>query len=907
MYQHSPANAKTHHGRRTSQSLLKALCACLLPCAALWFCAPAHAGEQPNPVLERAVRQAVVESATRQAATGLAADGIATELEALYADSLQNPQRLAVASGDASGNFNMAFLHGVESSMDLQALLGSSGVTEGKHRLDVYVNRSLVGRRDVLFSINPRSGEAEACFSLAMLAQFGVEPARLPQLPDAAADCLRLADVVPQASVRYDTSQLRLDIGVPQLYLAPERRGYVDPSLWDSGVNVAFLDYSIHGREDRVSGLGAVRDASVSMRMGINAGAWRLRNDSVLATGNRRDTEFSSQNTYLQRDIVPLRSQLVLGQTYTYSPLFDSVRFLGARVGSDDAMRPDDEQGYAPVIRGNAETNATLEIRQNGYLIHTSSVAPGPFEIRDLAPSGANGDLEISVIEADGSRRVSRQAFSAAPLMVRQGRIKYDAAAGQVRLHDQQRNAPAFANGSMLYGIGTNATLASGMQLADDFQAYSLGVGLNTRVGALSLNGTHSSSRVNDVDLDGQRIELRYAGFIESTGSNFSLNWQRDLSQGYRTLADHALQREREPVNDNFFATNSSSRQRLDAYLTQPVGDASFYLSGSLGRNWDGTSSRSVSLGHGNRIGNATYNLSYTHSRNLFSSGAVASRSDDALMLSVSLPLGKQPRAPQARASAGHHGGTSVQAGVSGLLPGSEHDISYNATAGRDSQGQSNAAVSLGATTAIARVNATYSHGSNTDSMSLSAAGSVVAHGGGFNLGQSLSETFMLAHVQPSVAGVGISSFAGVRTGHNGYAVIPSATPYRGNWVGLDARAAGADVDVDTAMQQLVPNRGATVLARFKADTGRRVQFELQQADGSPMPFGAVVDGSDGERLGITDPRGRLLLMLAAEQVHGRVNVQWDGYSCSASYAVPERAAGQNYQRLPLRCDGAGR
>lgn len=904
MYQHSPAYAKTNHGSRTSQSLLKALCACLLPCAALWFITPAIGSEQPNMVLEQAVRRAVVESTIRPNT----ADDIATELEALYAESLRDPQRLALASGDAAGTFNMAFLHGVDSGIDLQALLGASGVAEGKQRVDVYVNRSLAGRRDVVFSVDARTGEAEACFSLTTLTQLGVDATRLPQLPDDQADCLRLADAIPQASVQYDTTQLRLDVSVPQRYLAPARRGHVDPSLWDNGINAAFLDYSLHGRQDSVSGLGTVRDANLSMRMGLNVGAWRLRNDSVVTTGTRRDTEFSSQNTYLQRDIAPLHGQLVLGQTYTYSPLFDSVRFLGARMASDEAMRPDDEQGYAPIVRGNAQTNATLEIRQNGYLIHTSSIAPGPFEIRDLAPSGSNGDLEISVIEADGSRRVSRQAFSAAPLMVRQGRIKYDAAAGQVRLHDQQRNAPVFANGSLLYGIGANATFASGVQLAEDFQAYSLGVGLNTPFGALSLNGTHSSSRINDTLLDGQRIELRYAGFLESTGSSVSLNVQHDLGQGYRTLAGHALEREREPINDSFLApVGSSSRQRLDAYLTQPVGDASFYLSGSLGRNWDGSSSRSVSLGHGNRIGNATYNLSYTHSRNLFATGAVASRSDDAVMLSISLPLGKQPRAPQARASVGHHGGNSMQAGVSGLLPGTDRDISYNAMAGRDSQGQSSAALSLGATTPVAQVNATYSHASNTASMSLSAAGSVVAHAGGVNLGQSLSETFMLAHVEPSVAGIGISSFAGVKTGRNGYAIIPSATPYRANWVGLDARGAGADVDVDSAMQQLVPTRGAAVLASFKADTGRRVQFELQQSDGSPMPFGAVVNGSDGERLGITDPRGRLLLMLAAEQAQGRVNVQWDGYSCSATYALPERNVGQNYQRLPLRCDAAGR
>jgi outer membrane usher protein len=100
--------------------------------------------------------------------------------------------------------------------------------------------------------------------------------------------------------------------------------------------------------------------------------------------------------------------------------LFDSVRFLGMQLASDEAMRPDEERGYAPVIRGTAESNATVEIRQKGYLIYTTTVAPGPFAITDLQPSGTNGDLEIAVIEASGARRIFRQAFASPPLMVRE-------------------------------------------------------------------------------------------------------------------------------------------------------------------------------------------------------------------------------------------------------------------------------------------------------------------------------------------------------------------------------------------------------------------------------------------------------------------------------------------------------
>src|SRR5690606_17207566 len=193
-------------------------------------------------------------------------------------------------------------------------------------------------------------------------------------------------------------------------------------------------------------------DVSASLRMGVNIGPWRVRNNSYYTSGSHQPSSFTSQNTYVQRDIGSLKSQLLAGQTYTRSPLFDSVRFTGVQMVSDDAMRPDSEQGYAPVIRGTAESNATVEVRQNGYVIYTTNVAPGPFAISDLAPSGSNGDLEITIIEADGSRRILRQAFSAPPLMVREGRLSYDIAAGQLRLNDEMQERPHFVSGSMLYG-----------------------------------------------------------------------------------------------------------------------------------------------------------------------------------------------------------------------------------------------------------------------------------------------------------------------------------------------------------------------------------------------------------------------------------------------------------------------
>ena len=110
----------------------------------------------------------------------------------------------------------------------------------------------------------------------------------------------------------------------------------------------------------------------------------------------------------MQRDLTSIKSQLSIGDVFSSSKLFDSVRFRGVQISSDEAMRPDLERGYAPVIRGTASSNATIEIRQDNFLIYQTTVTPGPFEIDDLR--GSSGDLKLTLIEADGSRQVSRQA-----------------------------------------------------------------------------------------------------------------------------------------------------------------------------------------------------------------------------------------------------------------------------------------------------------------------------------------------------------------------------------------------------------------------------------------------------------------------------------------------------------------
>ena len=860
-------------------------------------------------------------SATLQVLSGslgvcLHLTAIAQTNESIINESSKNPVLLAQLDQKQEKElaFNTAFFKGAASYADVHSLLGGGGISPGTYRVDLYVNRYLNSRFDIVFSRDEKSNQVEPCFTVDFLRQIGINIEKLEHaaLYGEDSSCLRIQNIIPQASANYDSARLRLDITVPQLYMSPARRGYVDPSLWNNGVPVLFTNYNFNTRHSSGGGLNnSQRYTNVNFNAGLNFGPWRLRNNSSLSSGTNTSTSFQSQNTYVQRDIVALQSQLWLGETYTASQLFNSVRFRGIQLASDEAMLPDSERGYAPVIRGTADSNATVEVRQNGFLLYSTTVAPGPFEITDLSPSGSNGNLEVTVIEADGSRRTTIQAFSSPPLMVREGRIKYDLAVGEYVQQQGGGKHPLFANTSVLYGLTSDMTIAGGAQVSSGYQAFSAGVGLNTRAGAFSLDGIHSRSKVANVISSGQSLRFLFNKHFPATGTGFNASWQHSLSKGYYTLADHVSARnENEMQLGSIFSNNVYGlRSQASIYLNQNVGSNSkygnFYLSASDSRYWGDSKTRSVSAGYSHSIGSVSFNLSYTHSKNVSTDFGYGPSSNNAVTLSVSIPLGSPGGyTPYSYTTITRQNSkNTINTGVSGSLP-IERQVSYSIATGRDANGTTNSSAYLGTTTSVAQVNAGYSRSNKINSYSVQASGSIVVHQGGINLGQTVGDTFALAHVDPAVSGVGMSTRAGVETGLNGYAIVPYLTPYRANWVGINAKNLSADVEITENMMQVVPTRGAVVLATFKSDTGRRIQFEFKLSDGTPFPFGAVVETINGERLGITDPRGRALVLLSEEQQkQADVMVQWDHSECRIPYSLPDKVKGENYTRIILVCN----
>jgi len=809
------------------------------------------------------------------------------------ASSPSDPQLLAQM-------FDSTLIRG-DGNVELGSLLleEGGGMLPGIYPFDVLINGDAIGKRDIQLIRQDGAPKVVACITAEILKAVNVQTTQVDRLAALQPEtCLDVSQLDKRASAEYDPGQMRIMITIPQAYMIAGKRGYVDPSLWDYGVNAGFTNYQFNMRSDTYYGR-TNKSYYVGLTNGINLGGWRLRNESNLIKSDMAPTQFKSNRTFIQHDVTALKSQFSAGELYSGSDIFRSVRFRGIQLASDDAMLADNERGYAPVVRGIAETNATVEVRQNGYLLTSAPVSPGPFALADIFPNGSNGDLEVTVIEADGRRRTFRQAYASLPLMVRRGVLRYNAEIGKYHSSDKQLSTPIFASTSMTYGLTDNISLSGGVQASSDYQAVNLGVGGNTPIGAVSLDMTQSRSVVGNKKNTGQSIRALYSKTLSKTSTTFTLAAYRYSTEGYRTFENHVYDIQR--LNSNYDSSQAGfrSRSRLDLTVNQQLGSSgqygSVYLNGTHESYWNKQKSTSISAGYGNNWGRIAYNLSY--SRSMTSSPNDLSRNDNLIMLTVSIPLGRDRNSPNLYLSSMRTtDGTSATASVNGYVPGTDY-TTYSIQGAHNQNGTKSGSVSLSSALPIARVGASYSNGTNYNSYGLNASGAIVGHAGGVNLTREVGDSFALVHVD-GVKGVGVGNNL-PNTGYNSYTIYPYTQPYRLNTVRLDSQTLGADTELESLTQTVVPRRGAIVRSNFSGYSGRRVQISLHLNQGK-LPMGAAVEDEDNRQVGLVDNNGKALLLLRQEK--GQLRVRWQDGMCTVSYQLPERDPARYYDRISEIC-----
>lgn len=806
---------------------------------------------------------------------------------------------IQINNGYAKVRFNPALLdsQGLESETVDLSVFENSNLLPGTYRVEIVLNNQRQETRDVTFhqQTGPhQQSELQPCLSVEDLKRYGVNVARFPTLQQGG-DCADLTQI-KDASARLDVNAQRLLLSVPQAALNNSARDSVPPDRWDNGINALLLNYRFSGahnealEEHHPNG----DNQFLTLRPGINLGAWRLRNYSTWSRSRGEKGDWDNLYTYLQREIVPLQGQLTLGESHSPSDMYDSVNFRGLQLASDEDMLPDSLKGYAPVVRGIARSYAQVSVYQNGHIIYQTYVAPGAFAITDIYLGGGSGDLYVTIKEADGSEQQLVVPFASVPVLQREGHIKYSLTGGEYRGDGNRHDGKLFFQGTGIIGLPKAFTLYGGTQQAGPYRSLVAGVGKNFGgFGALSLDATlaHATPAHRD-STRGHAWRLRYGKNFIQTGTSVALAGLRYATSGFYSLdevldsygADREWQRERR-------------RERAELILNQNLwrGAGSLSLSAINERYWDSRrKTRSLSVGYNNSWYGVSLSLSYSYNRNVLQqdySGKTA-REDQLVALSLSMPLNGWPGNTWAnyQMNSTRHGSSSHAVGLSGTTL-ADNNLSWNLRQGYTTRNEgSSGSADADYRGSYGEVDAGYAWDRRNRRLNYGLSGALVAHRDGITLSQPLGETAVLIKA-PGISGASVVNQTGVSTDFRGYTLVPYVRAYRVSELTLDPLSLPDTVELAQTTQQVVPTRGALVRADFSGRVGQRALITLTRSNGLPVPFGATVTLADeaGDYSSIVGNNGEVWLSGLARQ--GTLQVSWGNRAtsrCRADFTLPD-------------------
>ncbi len=806
---------------------------------------------------------------------------------------------------------------------DLSQFSMPGGQLPGLYHVDIFINNEKKDTRDINF-VKSSDGGITPELTVAQLSEYGVKIGEIRSLENVNVKkkITPLERYITGSTVKFDFQHQALKITIPQAQMENSARGYIPPQLWDDGVPALLASYDFTGSNTKQKNGGSDNDSYfLNLHSGLNAGAWRFRNYSTwnYSKSSHSDAEsaWDSINSWAQRDIKKIKGQLIVGDTFTSSDIFDSFQFKGVQLISDDNMLPDSQRGFAPIIRGIANSNARVTVKQNNSIIYQEYVPPGAFVIDDLYPTSAGGDLQVTITESDGSERTFTQAFSSVPVMQREGRLKYAYTAGKYRSSYDGGDEPDFGQLTLIYGLSSRFTLYGGSQYAEKYHSWSLGIGTNLEgLGSVSVDATAAATDF-DTDgrtdhKDGQSYRFQYMKSFDETDTTLSLAGYRYSTSGFYSFNEANDLNNSSFNSDNYdneqYQRSHNKKNKIQLNFTQEVLDGawgSFSVDGYQQDYWQEEGhERNFSLSYNNSIADISYGINYTYSLTPYQDG-----SDQQLAFNVSIPLShwmpKSNAYANYNSTSSRHGDTAQQLGLSGTALKGDN-LSYSIMQGYNNQSKdTNGQLSADYKGTYGDANIGYNYDNDSRQINYGLEGSIVAHQFGVTFSQPISGDMASIALVRAVGAkdVKILNNTGVATDWRGYTVVPYLNPYRRTSIRLDTRSLDDNIDLENSVESTVPMAGAVVIANYKTHSGNRALFTLIRPDGSPVPFGATVTISDDNRENIVSEGGQVYL--TGLKGSGIIHMSWGkgaGNSCISHYDLSTANHDGGIDTMTLQC-----
>jgi outer membrane usher protein len=806
----------------------------------------------------------------------------------------------ATESGDrkrtiAQVQFNAEFLKRADgTSVDVSRFARGNPVSAGDYPADIYLNGMWIGRDTV--RLRAQDEIVAPCMDRSLLPRLNLDESALPPVNQRAiaqamgGDCIHPSAIADDITWTFSVNDLRLDFSVAQALMRQQPRGSVHPAMLDDGVPSATAAYNLN--TFHTGGAAGTTTTYLGLDTGLNLGPWHVRQRSSMtwqSVGQRYD--YQNIATYVQRDVPALRSQFTLGDAYTDGAIFDSFSLRGVNLASDDRMLPNSSRGYAPMVRGVARSNARVTVSQNGNKLYETTVAPGPFEIKDLYATGYGGNLLVTVTEADGSESSFTVPYASVVQLQRPGITRYSASAGEYRAGTSSTSSSRrekLVQGTVQHGFSNLLTGYAGLVLSEGYQAGLLGAAFNLPIGAFALDVTHANASIPAApDTSGQSVRISYSKFVPTTSTNMTIAAYRYATRGYWSMRDAFAARSSGGNSGAVDRQRSQVQVTLNQGLNEGWGN--FYATGTSAQYWNrGGTALMFQLGYSNTMRvfglSMNYNLAVSRQRE-----AHTGRFNTQVSAFLSVPLGKGNSAPLLSLGATQdrntHSSQQMRLSGSALEDGA---ITYGLSADR-TPARTTGGGNIQYRTPYATVAASVSGGGGYTQYSGGLQGALVAHPGGLTLANFLGDTIGIVEAK-GASGARVVNAPGVRIDPFGYAIVPYLQPYNMNTVELDVKGLPLDVSLNATSTQVAPRANAAVKIRFAAVTGRSAIVSATRPDGAALPFGATVTDEKNAEVGIVGQSG--IIFARGIEDAGALTVTWgkrDDQRCRIAYQVPPK------------------
>jgi outer membrane usher protein len=788
--------------------------------------------------------------------------------------------------------FDTSLMAGKSRESDMSRFYASSEIPAGKQDIDVYVNNNWKGRYTLVFG----DVKDDIKISYDDTALLGINMRGLPAT-QSGTDSLQISQLVQGGSFLLDISTLSLKLIVPQSYVNRLEEGYVDPKFWDHGVPAFLFGYNAMHYSMQSKNGGSSNDELYSgLDFGINFAGWQFRESSSIRKSSSENLKYQNNTRYLQKNIASIKSTFKLGDFYSAGDLFDSIKVRGVALTSDINMLPSSKQGFSPIVRGAAQTNALVKVIQNGNVVYQENVPPGAFTLDNIQPTGSAGDLTVVVQEADGREQSFSVPFSAVPNMLKEGVSKYSLVAGNVNQTNTDYN-PGFVQGTLQYGLNNLLTGYAGTTLSNDYRAYLVGSGLNLPIGAVSVDVTQSDTQLKNQSKSGQSVRVSYSKFLDVTATNFSLAAYRYSTEGYYSFSDAIYSQEgyRElerqasdyrkrldeddaPILDlNTWDALRSARPRntFNLSLNQRLKDnwGTVFFSGTQRDYWTSNSkSREYQFGYANAVGQVNYNISANRVRN-------SKRDEETrFYLSMTVPFDIAGNRAYLNSGASFVDSRYQQSNVSVSGNALESNrLSYTVAASNQDGGNNTASVNTSYRANVSTLGASYGESSDYRQTGLAARGSVVMIPGHVLASNEIGSTMMVVEA-PKAEGLMVNGDQSIVTNKDGLALVPYATPYRLNSVTLSDSGNSSGAEIIGNIANTVPFAGTVNHVKFETDQRQSYIVPARKAGGGPLPFGAEVLDKSGQSIGFIGQASTLYIK--SEEKPDYLEVKLSNGSC---------------------------